>query len=366
MKQFNNWWFGWQTGTALGLFRIVMGFWLFLNLAMVATDFDAWFTEHGFVPLAEGQKWLEPEFRLGLLQSVTNETITATVFALTLVFSFMTMIGLWTRVSAILMAIGYVSLHHRNPIILHSGDTLMRMSVLYLAVAPCGVACSLDRLRKIWRGGGTVTPSPLISVWPQRIIQIQLAIVYGSTFWWKMYGTMWRDGTATYYPSTLHEFDRFWVPSFVEQNVYLVKFATYSTLFLEFALATLVFWKPARKWLLLGGLGMHAFIEYRYNIPLFSFVICTCYIAHYDSDEIQAWAKRLAQRVRRFQVTWRLPTLRPGPLAALNAADPLDLVKIEPGSPQTGGAKAFVRLPIAWALTPLGWAWLVRKSQEKP
>lgn len=156
------------------------------------------------------------------MQGVSSVQITAAVYVLTMVFTLLTALGLFTRLSSILMAIGYISLHHRNPLILHSGDTLMRMSAIYLAVAPSGAACSLDRLRQLWKGGGTNIAAPLISVWPQRVIQAQVAIVYLATFWWKMYGSLWRDGTASYYPSTLHEFDRFWVPKAVETNMFVI------------------------------------------------------------------------------------------------------------------------------------------------
>lgn len=362
MKRFNDWWFGWQSPTALGLFRIVMGSLLFINLAMISIDFNAWFTEEGFVPSEVGRQWLQPDLRFGVLQGVSSVQVTAAVYVLTMVFTLLTALGLFTRLSSILMAIGYISLHHRNPLILHSGDTLMRMSAIYLAVAPSGAACSLDRLRQLWKGGGTNIAAPLISVWPQRVIQAQVAIVYLATFWWKMYGSLWRDGTASYYPSTLHEFDRFWVPKAVETNMFVIKAGTWGTLALELALGTFVFWKPARKWVLLGGLAMHGFIEYRYNIPLFSMVICSTYILFYEGEEIEAWAKRLGERFRRFRTKLTIPNLQPGPAAALKAADPLDLVEISSGTPLEGESNSFWRALGAWVLTPFGWKQLIRQA----
>ncbi|MCH8977769.1 MAG: hypothetical protein IH945_00805, partial [Armatimonadetes bacterium] len=82
---------------------------------------------------------------------------------------------------------------------------------------------------------------------------------------------------------------------------------TYGTLLVELALATLVFARPMRKWVLLAGVAMHAGIEYRMNIPLFGLIITSCYIAHYEGHEVSAWGKRMGERLCR----WRLKIARP-------------------------------------------------------
>jgi hypothetical protein len=111
-----------------------------------------------------------------------------------------------------LLAIGIVSLHHRNPLILHGGDTVLRICVLYLAIAPSGAACSLDRLRAIWKGERDASPQ-LISMWPQRLIAFNVAVVYFTTFWHKAgFGDAWRDGSATWYTARLAEFHKWPTP----------------------------------------------------------------------------------------------------------------------------------------------------------
>ena len=77
----------------------------------------------------------------------------------------------------------------------------------------------------------------------------------------------------------------------------LVTITTYGTLAVELALATLVFSKDFRKWVLLAGLILHAYIEYSMNIPLFAFTMCSLYVAFYEGDEIVAWWNRLQARL---------------------------------------------------------------------
>ncbi len=369
----------------LGVIRILVGFWALTNFLMIAIDFDAWFTEHGYVPNAMALRkmpdftghlggpweWFKLPFdvpRISLLSYFgmgENQTWTTIVYVATILAAFTTMLGLWTRVSTIILALGTVSLHVRNGFIIHGGDTVMRVMILYLVLAPCGLACSMDRMIGLWKG--KISPiMPQVSLWSQRLIAYNVALVYFTTFWHKMRGDLWRDGTATWYPARLNEFDRFWVPPFME-NVPMIYLTTYGTLAVELALGTLVFYKPLRKWVLLAGVGMHGFIEYSMNIPLFAFVICSCYVAFYSGEEMSAWFQAVGERFKRFQVRIWTPggrSLRPGPAAALQAADALSLIKYADGSGNTwesmdlndkkvSASKAsWTRSLAAW---PIGW-----------
>lgn len=283
----NLWAFGYGSPVALGVFRIILGGLTVLSLLITALGFINFYSEHGYVPWELTQQYMGNQARLTLIPFPASDVVLGVFYAVVTLAAVTTALGLWTRPSTILLALGMVTLHHRNPLILHSGDSLMRLCLIYLSVSPCGAACSLDKLRTDKKAGqDTAKQVPLFG---QRLIQFQIAVVYGTTFWHKMYGDFWRDGTATYYPAHLSEFDRFPLPAFLDNHPTIVWISTYGTLATEIALATLVFWKPARKWVLLAGLLMHAYIEYRFNIPLFSFIICSTYICFYSGEEVSAW-----------------------------------------------------------------------------
>ena len=337
---------------------------IFVNLAMILTDFGSWFTEEGFVPqriahtyfgkvqMAGNVFGLPFHFhlpiigdtlpRLNLLSSVSNDTVTLIFYLLLMVATLLSTLGLWTRVTSVAMAIGLVSLHHRNGLILHGGDTVMRVGALYVALAPSGASCSLDRIIAIWKG--RIERKPVkVSLWVQRVLSYNTALIYFTTFWQKFgFGTHWRDMTATWYPARLHEFDRFPVPGFVN-NLPFVYFSTFFTLAVELGMGTLVFYRPLRKWILLGGVILHAMIDYSMNIPLFSYLMVSLYISFYDGEEVEAWAKRLGMRLGRFRATVCLPQrmrFRPGPAAAIDAMDPLELVEYETGDSPAWSAVA--------------------------
>ncbi len=368
------------SATSFGLFRIVIGAIIFINLAMVFLQFNVWYSETGLVPENFSAISHQGVARFGLLNNVTNPTLTLAVYLLTMLAALLTTFGFFTRAATIVLFVGLVSLHHRTMDILHSGDTLMRAYAFILMIAPSGAAVSVDRLIRIWKGQeepGHV----MISIWPQRMVQIQLAIVYFTTVWQKALGSYWIDGTATWYTAHLREFERFPMPG-VMLTPAGVAFSTYFTLFVELAMATLVFAKPLRKWILLAGLGLHIGIEYSMNIPLFAFVILSGYVCHYDGEEIKGWARRLGERFKKFGMTVYAPRgadLESGPVAALSEMDGFGLVKYEEGSLGAWSSekesvmpphyKVFLRTIAAWFLFPfgLGWKMIMRRAaHEEP
>ncbi|MBX3113137.1 MAG: HTTM domain-containing protein [Fimbriimonadaceae bacterium] len=294
--------FGYGSPLPMCVFRIFVGLLSFINLLILMVVFKDIYTEKGLFPVWMSERYTEGIPRFNLLAGVTDERVTMVVFGLAVVASILTMIGLWTRVASIGLFVLMVTLHHRSGDILHSGDWLLRLWVFAVAVGPSGAALSVDRWLKKRKG---TAPAELeeVSLWPQRLVVFQLCILYFNTVWLKWSGDLWRNGTATYYSQHLNEFKRFPIPPFMD-TMFVTHIATWGTLIVELSLATLVFSKPLRKWILLAGLGMHGYIEYSMNIPLFQWVIVSAYICHYSGEEILGWwnRKKLAQKFTQEQV----------------------------------------------------------------
>ena len=385
-----NYWFGFGSAVALGVFRIVFGTLVFFNFILLSFDWEAWFSQHGYVPSWLGARFLDPRVGLGpgsvysvpridILNGVTNDAISLAVFLATGLAALLTAVGLWTRVSTIALAIGVVSLHHHNAAILHGGDTVVRVMCLYLAIAPSGAACSLDRVIGLLKGRLSAAPA-MISMWPQRLIAYNCALLYLTTTWAKWGGHLWQNGTANWYPARLPEFYRFPIPGFMNQFP-MVYLTSYGTLAVEFAMGTLVFFKPLRGWVLLSGLLLHGYIEYSMNIPLFSYIVTSLYISFYDGDEVMAWAQRRGSKLKNLHRIVLIPSgqqLKPNAAAFLNAIDPFKLVKYEAsdlaqwqaqtvgGEPTPVWASLAKRSPGCWLFGwyPGFWKWFESHSLE--
>ncbi len=368
--------FGWGSPVTMGLVRIAFGFLGLVNFLMIAVDFDAWFTERGFVPAWHAEKWQQIQdrwvqhiWRIDLIPGVTDTRVTAAVYVLTLLACFLTMIGLWTRIASVAMFVLVTTLHFRNPQILHSGDTLLRQFTFLVAIAPSGASCSVDRLIALWKGKAPREPRP-VSLWPQRLMQYQVALLYFTTVLHKIGGSHWRDGTAFYFMGQLHEFDRFPAPEFVHHQPF-VALATYGTLIIELALATIVFNRKLRKYAIVGGIVLHVLIEYMANIPLFEWVMMSTYLSFFYGDEVTAWSRKLGQKLKRLQASVTLPKgteLDPRGRSFLEALDVFGVIRYVPGANdwQATGADGRVLDPFratlkaspgAWALGLLPGVW---------
>jgi len=389
LRTVDNYWFGCGSPTSLGFLRIVMGFLVTIDLLVMGLRWEDWFSEKGYVPASLAQMWFpgDPYVwysgkeapiweggrilpKINLLSGITNPLWAQIFFWGVVVFAILTTLGLWTRLSTILLALGIVSLHHRDPLILMGGDTVLRVIVLYLALAPCGAACSLDRLIGLWKG--KLKPGPVVvSLWSQRLITYNVALLYVTTVWLKWYGIHWRTGDASYYSSNLPEFFRFPYPHFLVEMPW-VRFGTYAALLVEFLLGTMVFYRPWRKYVLWSGIVLHGGIEYTMNVPLFGYILVSTYICFFDGEEVSAWFKGVGERFKSLRITVHIPeghTLAPNSIAVLSALDPLGLVEYLPGSksgfevtrangvPVRGVWIVATRSMGAWPILGIPWIW---------
>jgi hypothetical protein len=280
----NRFFFQEQSPLPIALFRIVYGSLVIATLALLRPDWLNWYGVNGWVSLSTVQK-LEPGSRLNLFSIMpqTDASVEA-LFWFALASAVLLTLGLFTRISSILVFVCLNSIQQRNLYILHGGDTFLRIAGFFLIFAPAGAALSLDRFIRIRRGKESHTIPPC-SPWAQRMIQLQLSFVYLISFLVKVKGAPWLHGTALFYVYHLDEFRHFPLPSWFFHPIVL-KLATWTALVLEFSLGTLIWVKKLRYPLLTLGLLFHLWLEYSLNIPLFQWDILSAYILFIDPNDL--------------------------------------------------------------------------------
>jgi Vitamin K-dependent gamma-carboxylase len=196
--------------------------------------------------------------------------------------------GLLTRLNSVIVFLCLTSIQQRNLYITHGGDTFLRLAGFFLIFAPAGAAFSVDRLIRIRRGKQDQRIHAR-SPWAQRMIQLQLALLYLATFCWKAQGAPWIDGTALRYVYHLDELQRFPLPAWF-LNPILLKFGTWFALALEFSLGVLVWIREFRYYILTAGLLFHLLIEYSLNIPMFEWDVLSAYVLFIEPEDLaRAW-----------------------------------------------------------------------------
>ncbi len=286
-NSWNTFFFAPQSPVPVALFRVMSGLLIIADLALLHGDWLTWFGANGFLRIDTMRK-VSPGIRLNvfLILPQGDQWIQAFFWVFLVLALFLT-VGFLSRFSSIAVFLCLLSLNQRNLFILNGGDTLLRVTGFFLMFAPAGAAISVDRLWRIWRGKEGVEVLPR-SPWAQRMIQIQMALVYFSTFCWKMRGTKWIDGTALYYTTRLVEYQRFPMPS-LESGLFL-RLATWSAVLIEFALGILVWFRKLRYGVLLLGVCLHLSLEYSMNVPLFQWIAMATYVTFIDAADLgRAW-----------------------------------------------------------------------------
>ncbi|MEC8862559.1 MAG: HTTM domain-containing protein, partial [Planctomycetota bacterium] len=190
---------------SLAIFRIVVGVLILIDLyerSLYLTDF---YTDDGFLTRA----LLHDD--LGHLKPPVEDEIPSTMpwpfwsfhllsgdvwvaqmlFGLQALLAILLIIGWKTRLLTVLNWLLLISLHARNPIVLNSGDTILRMMLFWGIFLPLGRHWSFDR----WRKKATqASASSVVSVASAAFI-IQLCTMYWFTGWAKMNPT-WLKGEA--------------------------------------------------------------------------------------------------------------------------------------------------------------------------
>lgn len=269
--------------TTLGLLRILTAAVLLLSLINDFPFVVDYFSDEGV--LSGRVDVLRSEYRFTILDYFGSPEYVVIFYFLLIIFTLMLLIGKFTRISAIIAFILLASFHEKNTLVLNSGDTLMRLMLFYLALAPSGKCLSLDSIKK--RKSLTSKGYKEFQewdIWPRRLVQIQLAIVYLFAFLPKT-GITWRDGTAIYYFLANPHFARFSF-DFLGNFIILATFMTYATLLIELLFPILVWFKPTKKYMLIAGITLHFSILVASNITFFSLIMIVAHLAFIEPETV--------------------------------------------------------------------------------
>ena len=262
----------------LGLFRLWFGFLTLVNLLLLWPDMEMWFGNHGVIP-PELHQQLTSTFRIQIFALTgysDNAIMVMKIFGL--MGGLGLVLGLFPRTAAFCMWLVASSYAWRNSAILHSGDSLIRIGSFFLIFPRSDMAFSVrSYFGRHRQNKAVMSKNTLVSAWPQRILQVQLCIVYLAAALWKFKGESWRQGAAVGTVLQLGEFERFPIPDFMLTATGSL-IATYFTLGFELLFPFMIWIPSCRVPFLVMGILLHAGLEWSLNIQMFQWVITSFYI----------------------------------------------------------------------------------------
>jgi hypothetical protein len=289
-------WFEPRATSTLALVRIAFGIVVIGWTAALLPALSAMFGPDGLLDRQPSTTYAGGHWVWGLLGAFPTQTAVIALLVMLMVSSVCLTVGYRTRLAALLVFVGVLSFERRNPFVFDSGDALIRIIALYIALSPAGAALSLDRWR---RARHRFLEMPLRTQWGLRLLQIQLSVIYLSTVWAKTRGTTWNGGTAVSYAMRIEDIARFHVPTIISNSVALSTLMTYGTLAIELAIAVLVWNRKARPWVLGLRVALHLGIDYSIRVGFFTFAMFVLYIAFIPPDTATRWIAAVGDRLSR-------------------------------------------------------------------
>ncbi len=170
----------------------------------------AWDPDHGFedwwaLVRVSGSNW-------SILHLRSDPAFVYTIYGMLFVSASCMVVGFRTRFATVLTWFLANSLYNYTPIFYTGADTVVRTMLFAGLFMRWGEAYSVDawlrRRREILGGAEKLPGYRKIPVWPQRLMMMQLAVIYCATGLLKS-GSTWANGTAIYYAMHLDHFYRF-------------------------------------------------------------------------------------------------------------------------------------------------------------
>jgi len=290
-------WFAPVSTSSLSVFRILFGMLLIQYALLLMPDIYVWFGKDGIVSSAVINGW-QSYIRLNILNLFPNSDLWLDmVFAIFMISAIALTIGFKTRLSTMIAFVCLSSLHARNCLILNSGDVFMRMLCFWLIFSAAGRSLSIDH----WRRKSSEAKRVVTEPWAQRLMQINLSLLYAQAFTKKIMGVDWQNGTAVYFASRMAEMHRFPLYYFFD-HLWTCRLLSWAVLCTEFSLCTLIWVKPLRYYVLIMGMIMHLFIDWTMNIPQFEWLMMVSYILFVepaDMDRFLDGVKHLLAKLAR-------------------------------------------------------------------
>jgi uncharacterized membrane protein YphA (DoxX/SURF4 family) len=218
-----------------------------------------------------------------------------TVWVVSLVGYVLLLLGLYTPLAAILTFLASAFILSWNPLPFSAAQHLLHMLTLYVVFSEGGAVWSVDA----WRRGQPTIPQRR-AVWPMRLLQYQICLMYLSAGLWKLCDPFWRDGSALHYILNHNVFQR--VPGDVAPFMTpVLVIGTYLTLAWELLFTPAMLTRVTRNAMVLIGAGLHIGMWALLDVGAFTPTVLAAYVAFLDPE----WVARLSEQ--RFRKSSRTP-----------------------------------------------------------
>ena len=309
--------------SGFGLMRIVWGAIVFGFGLLQWSDVWRYYSNQGILPPELMPLVLRSVYRFSILNYVQDPGPVFLLYIILLILAVLSMIGYRAKLTTVLCTLLMFSFHERNYLPLAGGETVLRLIGFLLVIAPNISAFSVDRLKlqwKSWKDTRTLLAPATMSIWPYRLLLWQLIVLYVTSGWDKLMGTMWwQSGTAV--ASAMHHPTFMRAPQWIADYISMLSLPlSRLTVVFEFSWLLLLIpgvffvrklgFKPGgiKRALIVAGLCFHGGILVLMHVGSFPYVFLAAYLGLLQQEDFDA----LRDRANRFFVGQRIYVLFDG------------------------------------------------------
>lgn len=252
---------------------------------------------------------------LNQIFSTASPLLFTAQYVLLMALAVAVIVGWRTRVCSVLLLVGMTALVERNPMVGDQGDNIARIGLIWLILTTASTHWSLDARRRRRASMGR-SPSNLVTKlfaglsvlppWCGALIHnvaltglaLQVFVLYLASALYKVQGELWQNGTALYYPLSLHEYGVFpWLNQLLTGWGPGVTVATYFAVFVQLFFAPALLHPFTRRIAVLAVILMHLGIAVLMGLPWFSLSMIAfdgIFVAGSTYQRIDARARRTA------------------------------------------------------------------------
>jgi hypothetical protein len=295
---------------SLALFRIGLGLVLLADLLLRVPLVGVFYSDQGVLPREAMLRISGDRYITGLYHLTGSAPVQLLVLLVAILFALGFTAGYRTRLCGAVSWFLLISLHARNPLVLHGGDSVLRLLLFWSIFAPVNARLSLD---KALNPGAPALPVTHLSPATLAIV-FQICGIYWFAAAEKMHPVWVTDRTAVYYALSL---DQFATPlgKLLLEHPGVMRLMTSGTLVLELFGPLLaispVATAPLRLVAAVSFMGFHLGLAVTMWLDLFPWVCIAAWCVFLPGalwDRLRPLWARLAAPVRRPGLpSWLIP-----------------------------------------------------------
>ena len=190
--------------------------------------------------------------------------------------------GYWCRPAALVTFVLLTGLQNGNSMIFDGEDTMFRLFTFFMIFVP-----GADVLKKT-RESAEANPNSAWPVWPLRMFQLQMCLMFFCCALQKLRGEQWADGTALYYVFRLYDFYKLQLPDFMVESTTWIAVMSWGVIVFELVAPILIWFKETRIPTILSLIVFHLFLEATMSLFLFHWIMILGWLTFVGVDDLKA------------------------------------------------------------------------------